>query len=82
MEQKVNLLDLLNDMVGCEYLSAMKEIRWRRKLLQSLNEVDVNEYTFEQWSTALSYLFEEDICVFSAANLQSFIERKLLEIQD
>ena len=34
------------------------------------------------WSLVLSYLFEENIHLFSAANLQSFVERKLLEIQD
>jgi len=49
---------------------------------EGCNAIDVVEYTHEQWSKALSYLFEEDIQISSAAGLQSFVAAKQAEVQD
>jgi len=82
MAQETGLLDLLHKMVGCEYLSSMKERHWRRKLLQTINEIDAAEYSYEQWSKALSYLFGRDIPISSAEGLRAFAEAELAKVRE
>jgi len=80
MEQKPDLMDKLHRMVGCEFLSSLKEPRWRFRLLQAILEIEADEYPYDQWSRGLSYLFDEDIRISSAAELRALVDKKTAEL--
>ena len=71
-----NLIDRVHAMVGCEYLSSIKEQAWRKEVVQAIQQIDVSDYTLREWSKALSYVFEEDVQFESEMEVKSFVEEK------
>ena len=60
MEHKKDLFDLLCEKTGCEYLSEMKELQHRERLLQAIRETGIDAYPYREWAAAFAYLFHED----------------------
>jgi len=76
MEEKLNLIDRLHQMVGCAYLSNLKEATYRRKILEAMGAIYAPEYSLQEWSYALSYLFEETVLIESPMRLRLFLDAK------
>ena len=70
------LIDRLHTLVGCEYLSSIKEQTWRKEIIQAIQQIDVSDYTIQEWSKALSYVFEEDVQFESEMEVKAFVEAK------
>lgn len=77
MEQKKDLLDLLNEKTGCAYLSDMKELQYRNRVLQAIRDIDVAAYSYREWAAAFAYLFQEDgIQIDSEKAFYAYLEHK------
>ena len=58
-----DLLEELYIIVGCEYLSELKEKNMRDKLFRAVRQINITDFTFDEWSKALSYLFNVEVSV-------------------
>jgi len=76
MNHKAGLLDKLYEMVGCDYISSMKEAEWRSSLIRAIRKTAGSDYALEEWSEALSYLFDEKLSFLSEAEISEYIEKK------
>lgn len=56
MKNEKHLLDILWEMVGCEYLSDLRTKRYRSAALQAICHVDKNDYSAKMWNETLSYI--------------------------
>jgi len=80
MEKKKDLLDLLNEKTGCEYLSQMKELRHRERVLQAIRETGIDAYPYPEWAAAFAYLFQEDdVRIDSEKAFFAYLENKAVK---
>ena len=76
MGQNIDLVDRLHRMVRCEFISDLKGPQWKQALLHAIGNISAEDYTFTQWSSALSYCWEEDVQISSKADLRAFLAEK------
>ena len=76
MSNKIDVLDQLYTMVGCSFLSDLKDPRWHTPLLRAVVKLDVAEYPCEQWSEAFQYVYGIETHFTSTEDICSFIETK------
>ena len=80
MEKKMDLLDLLNEKTGCAYLSEMKELQHRGRVLQAIREMDASAYPYAEWAAAFAYLFQEDgVRIDSENAFYAYLENKAVK---
>jgi len=72
------LVDMIYEMVGCDYLCEIKYPQWRQKVMEvMLNLLSDSGYTPEQWSYAASYVFEEPATFSTNEEVRHYLESKL-----
>lgn len=75
MSKDKDLLDELHAIVDCEYLSQLKEEKTRYSLLQAVNEMNMTDFTFDEWSEAISYLFGVEISISQYEDIDIYIQK-------
>ena len=73
MVNRSDLLDRLHELVGCTYLSDLRDPIWQPHLQQALCRVPHSDYTNDEWSKALSYLFSEIVFINAIEDLDTVL---------
>ena len=76
MADQHELLETLHRLVGCEYLSDLKNGEQRERLLRVIDEMDASRFPLPVWSGAVSYLFQMEVCFLSFKELRAFVEEQ------
>lgn len=79
MSQAHILVDRIYQIVGCEYLSEIKEHRWRLMAIDAALNIGVEEFTVDQWDYALTYLFSMECKYTSHLEIKAFLVGQLGE---
>lgn len=80
MDNSLGLLDRLQKIIGCEYLSSLrKDLHWK-KILETISTFHVSDYSYREWTEALSYIFNEIVEIENENDVKVFIEKKSREI--
>lgn len=53
---KADLLEQLAKIVGCEYLSELKEYRYRNSICEAVKAIPFYSYPAAEWNQAIRYL--------------------------
>ena len=56
MEERKGLLDALQEMVGCPYLSDLRTLEDRGPIRQTLEQLNPEDYSPAEWQDAACYL--------------------------
>lgn len=60
MEQHKGLLDTLQEMAGCPYLSDLRLLDDREPIRRALRQLRAEEYTPAEWQDAACYLLSSE----------------------
>ena len=73
MANKSDLLDRLHELVGCTYLSDLRDPIWQPHLQRALCRVPRSDYTNDEWAKALTYLFSEVVFIDAIEDLDTVL---------
>jgi len=70
-----DLLEELYIIAGCEYLSELKEKNMRDKLFRAVRQINIRDFTFDEWSEAISYLFGVEISISQYEDIDIYLQK-------
>lgn len=73
MMKEKHLLDVLWEMVGCDYLSDMKTEKMRAKTFDAIGHIHKSDYSTAMWNETLSYILGKKIIVSSPKDVDAVI---------
>ncbi len=76
MDRSLGLLDRVQRIIGCEYLSSLRNNSYWKSILAVISTFHVSDYKYQEWAEALSYIFNEIVEIENETDLEEFIEKK------
>lgn len=76
MDGKANreeLLETLQRLTGMEFLSDLRQDYAREKLIASLSKLRAEDYSLDQWSAALAYIWDAPLSFGSLAEVAAWL---------
>ena len=58
---KLLLLDNLGKKCGCDFLSDLRLVWYRGALLESIRNIDINQYSIRDWNDCVNYICSTNI---------------------
>lgn len=68
------LLETIQEIVGCFYLSDLHRFVNKKRLLSIIGELKLEQYSLNEWSGACSYIFEQGEVELKFATYEELIE--------
>lgn len=69
-----DLLEELYVIAGCEYLSELKEKNMRDRLFRAMRQINIRDFTFDEWSEAISYLFGTEVSISQYEDIDTYFK--------
>ena len=67
MDATLDLFEDLKNAVGCEYISHLRLIKYKRKAKKALKKIDLNMYSTYQLTDMADYIYGKKTCDREAA---------------
>lgn len=81
MVKDKNLLDILCEKVGCDYLSDLKAKQTRSAVLSAIQQIHKEDYSTEMWNETLSYIYGRSIIISSARDVDAVLNMRCLQCE-
>ncbi|MEG0873939.1 MAG: hypothetical protein RSB05_06860 [Clostridiales bacterium] len=71
-----DLLDFLAKQLDCTYLSDLPTVYNQQIFKESIEKIDINEYSLDNWNETIKYIIKTDKTFTSIADAKTYLTSK------